>query len=106
AVGNARALGLQAEDGLAHHGLAGAALAHQSQHRAGGKLEADAAQDRREAGAARQLQVHILDLQQRAHRRSTGSRLSRNPSPSALNPSTVTMMHSIGSAIIHQAWLM
>ena len=54
--------------------------------------------------AAADGDVEVVDLESGGHRRCTGSKVARRPSPRRLKPSTVTMMQPIGRASSHGTW--
>ena len=101
-----------AQDRAAEQRLARARFNDDAVHLARRHGEGDAAQQRM-AALAHGRSPEIADLEERRHRtqrvvhcRMIGSKSVRNPSPSALKPSTTMTTQLIGSAISHQAWLM
>ena len=90
-----------AQDGARQRGLAAAAFADQAQDLAAVDRQADAVEDRGEAGLGGKPQRQVFDRQQRRHfapapRRMRGSRKSRSPSPSRLKPMTTMKMATPG----------
>src|SRR6185503_1647580 len=87
----------------AYHGFARAGFAHEPDNLSGTDLQGYPPQ-KAQRGPHVKAQIQVTDIEQRIHRLCTGSIASRNPSPSALSPSTATIMQLIGAAISHQAW--
>src|SRR6185436_9767539 len=87
----------------AYHGFARAGFAHEPDNLSGANLQRYPPQ-KPQRGPHVEAQIQVTDIEQRIHRLCTGSIASRNPSPSALSPSTATIMQLIGAAISHQAW--
>ena len=103
AAGDAGAAGQEVEDGAGDHRFSGAGFADEAAHFAGRYGEIDAAKER-QRGAAADGDVEVVDLESGGHRRCTGSKVARRPSPRRLKPSTVRMMQPIGRASSHGIW--
>ena len=101
---HARVRRRDAEHHAADHGLARTGFADQSERPARLHRAADAAQDRARRPSADRDGRDPGCRAARSSRASPDRGASRKPSPSALRPSTATMMQPIGSAISHQAW--
>ena len=105
------ALGQQADEGHGGDGFARAGFADQPDDLARRHLDADAGQRRYHPAIGRELQREVLDrddgpgaraFSKRRHLpRSLGSKMSRSPSPSRLNPTAVTRIARPGKVGYH-----
>ena len=96
--------GKDPQDRAGDGGFAGAALAHETVDLARSDRKGHVAEDGRAAVAIRD-RGQVLDREQRVgHRRITGSKARRRPSPNPLKASTVAKTATSGAAKTHQAW--
>src|SRR5574341_124530 len=92
----ARGIGDQTHQGEGRHRLAAARLPHQAEDLAAIQAEAHPVQGVHLPGVCLEARSESLNFEEgrqgSSHRRRRGSRMSRRPSPSRLNPSTVLKM--------------